>query len=175
MFFISEKKLTLIASVVSAFAMQSALAEPNYQEGRITFTGNVLNTTCIVKVDGVNGLNKVVNLGEVNKNLSGHNGHQFDIAFVDCEADKEISVGFLGFNGNNVLENTGTAQSIGVELINKTTQTDTVIGNQTITLPKTGENGVAALRLLAKYKKTGDQQITAGSVSASTTVRVTYK
>lgn len=163
---------------IAAFAPQTARAV----DGTITFTGKVVNQTCVFKVNGGGASNTVVlpvafaSTLTTAGNVTGNT--PFTIGVTGCDPLlTSVQAQFSGANINAVdgnLKNTGTAANVEVQLLNGATPMTLNGANATAQNSPTGtlSGGGVTLSYAAQYYATGAAGT--GLVNTSVAYTMTY-
>lgn len=170
------KKTVIVATLVAA-AMGSVSAFA--QDGRINFTGEVIDTACTVTNNISNPLN--VTLGKVAKSTfttagSVSSATKFTLALTGCpDGLSSVTVKFDGNSvpGNNdILAVTGGATGLGVQLADSTMNV-LPLNVASVSYPVT--SGAASMDFVARYIATADNaNITSGQANATANFTINY-
>lgn len=177
--------LVLSSNVFAADEEPTELAPVTVTGGVVSFSGNIVNTPCIIDNDDAS---QTVNLGQYRKDsFTGKSSVSspvgFDIKLTGCatETFKNVSLTFTGITVPDeaqilapVATQTGgeTATGVGIQILQNSKLVN-VDGLKTTDVMKLNE-GDSTLRFQARYIALADA-VTAGSANASADFTITYK
>ncbi|HHR4183563.1 fimbrial protein [Citrobacter cronae] len=187
--------LLIAGGVTSNVTWAAAPTGPDFGHGTLHFTGSVINSPCSIApgdedIDVPLGqvANKVLEAGAgysltqpitihlQNCDLTAQPGVTSGTGTVDYPAFSKVSVQFAGSADSkdaNLYANTGTAQGVGIRLM------DTMAGNVPLVAnTASADHGLTSgnnlLKFGARLEKNGDAVVT-GTVAADVTYAMDYK
>jgi major type 1 subunit fimbrin (pilin) len=149
-------------------------------DANLTFTGTIQQPSCDV---GTSSANQTVNLGSVPvMNFaavgSAANPTAFSVNLVNCTAAVNVTMTVAGTMDTvpSVLQNTGTARQVGVQILQAsrvggTTGTPVTL-NSAVSLGSVDGSGAMTIPFVAQFYRIGT--LVAGSVLATATINFTY-
>ena len=182
------KKTLLSATLVAALgalAFVPAVQAATAIDGTITINGQVVAATCTVAVNGgtANGTVtlKPAPTSALNAAAATYGDMPFTIGVTGCDASlngKTVTPFWSGtnINGNNRLNNTGTATKVDLQLLNSDdTATINLSGgeNNQATTGVAVASGAATMTYYARYYATG--AATPGTVSSTVNYTLIYQ
>ncbi len=149
-------------------------------DANLNFTGTIQLPSCDVDTSSANqtvnlGSALMMNFGSVG---STANPTAFNLNLVNCSAAANVTMTVAGTMDTvpSVLQNTGTAREVGVQIlqagqVGATTGTPVTL-NSAINLGTVGGSGTMTIPFVAQFYRIGT--LTAGSVVATATINFTY-
>ncbi|BAN22424.1 fimbrial protein [Caballeronia insecticola] len=174
------RTLRALLAVFALFVATSMVAAFAASDANLTFTGDILQPTCTVDSTTANqtialGSVPISNFANVG---STANPRPFNIGLLNCSpnATVNMTVGGTMDTVPTVLQNTGTATQVGVQLllagsVGGTTGTPITL-NSTINLGVVNASNAMTVPFVAQFYRLGT--MTAGTVTATATVNFTY-
>lgn len=157
----------------------------NGGSGSFTNPGSLTSGTGTIRSGGCNSLNVTATLPAVSTSQLSSQGRvggktPVPLNFTDCPASAQISISFTGTAATiagtpstNVLASSGTAQNVGVQLLDSGNQPADITGSVTATLGTASSSGALSTTYYAQYYATGSTG--AGTVNAVATYTLTYQ
>ncbi len=170
------RKFLLVSLILASTASGSAFAV----DATLNFTGTILPPSCTVDSSTAN---QTINLGTapiVNFAAVGSTGNPqgFSLNLINCDAGANVTMTVSGTMDTvpSVLQNTGTATQIGVQLL-RASSVGATVGtpltlNSAIALGTVGSTNAMTVPMVAQFYRLGT--MTAGTVAATATVNFTY-
>lgn len=168
----------VLPAVVAAAVSLNAFAATT---GTINFQGTVINATCQIAAGSENQtitLPQVVASDFTAANQARGQVVPFQIILTGCDASVPGNVDII-FNFNpdtgfdDIIENTGTAQGVGVRISDDQGKVIAMIPGEFYTSPQALATGDVVFNLEAEYVST-TATVTAGTVNATATIEVGY-
>lgn len=167
----------LFLLLILAFAVsRSACAA----DATLNFTGTILTPSCTVDSSTANQTIQLGSAPIMNFAAIGSTGNPqgFSLKLIDCDAGANVTMTVNGTMDTvpSVLQNTGTAAQVGVQLllasgVGATTGTPLTL-NSAINLGAVGSTNSMTIPMVAQFYRLGS--LTAGTVAATATVNFTY-
>lgn len=157
----------------------------NGGSGSLTNSGSLTSGTGTIKSGGCNTLNVTATLPTVFTSQLSSQGTvggktPVPLNFTDCPASAQISISFTGTAATiagtpstNVLASSGTAQNVGVQLLDSGNQPVDITGSVIATLGTASASGGLSTTYYAQYYATGSTG--PGTVNAVATYTLTYQ
>jgi major type 1 subunit fimbrin (pilin) len=170
----------LLFAIFVATTAGSAFAQSFEPDLTLTFSGTISPPSCTVDSSTAN---QTISLGSapVSNFLSvGSTSNQtaFNINLTECSPGTGVTMMVTGTTDTvaSVLENTGTAAQVGVQIlrassVGATTGTPITL-NSAVSLGAVGGTNTMTVPFVAQFYRLGD--VTAGTVAATATVNFTY-
>lgn len=170
------RRLQLICAMLAAMAATPAFAA----DANLNFTGTILQPSCDVSSSSLDqtvnlGTALIANFGSVG---STANPTAFNLSLLNCAAGTIVSMTVAGTMDTvaSVLQNTGTATKVGVQILQAgsvgATSGTPVTLNNAVNLGVVGGTNAMTVPLVAQFYRLGT--LTAGTVTTLMTVNFTY-
>ncbi|MBP0591324.1 fimbrial protein [Paraburkholderia sp. LEh10] len=170
------RKLKLLLAMLAATAGARAFAI----DATIYYSGEIAQPSCTVDTSS---LNQTVNLGSATVMDFGAIGSTlnptaFNVLLNSCGPGTKVTMTVNGTMDTvaSVLQNTGTATQVGVQLLQATSSGATsgtpITLNSAINLGTVDATNAMTIPMVAQFYRLGS--LTAGSVTAAATVNFTY-
>ena len=181
-------KFASLASAVAVIAFSSAMVQAS--DGTINFTGEIIDNSCNIFVNGGGSNTGNVDMGKVLRTSFHGTGSTVDgkasstgftIEMNKCpDTVKSVTFKFDGENVNGddkilaLTSGEGTATGVGIQLYDKNRNIIQLTkASEPYTIADTGPNSTNSLAFYAKYIQTQDK-VTVGPANAVATFTVNY-
>lgn len=178
-------KNILSTTIVASFVLCTSLSA-TASDGTVNFTGNIIDSACVVDLGSAGATSMDVIMGNVNKSVftgvgstGGSSATKFNLVLKDCpDTIKTATVKFDGIsykNDNTVLALTaedGVAEGVAIQLSDKSGVLPLYTASATYDL-ESGKDKENTLDFYARYIQTEDK-VTAGTANSIATFTVNY-
>ncbi|MFG1173944.1 fimbrial protein [Erwiniaceae bacterium CAU 1747] len=181
-------KKSILSTMTAASLVLFTSLSANASDGTINFTGNIIDSACVVDLDGAGATTMDVLMGNVNKSAftgvgstagGSASATKFNIVLKDCpETIKTATVKFDGIaykNDNTVLaltEEDGAATGVAIQLSDKSGILPLYTPSATYAL-ESGKDNENKLDFYARYIQKEDS-VEAGKANSVATFTVNY-